>query len=411
MRRTALATGLVLAACGSEEGPSCPEPPAVRCAAATSSPTLAVVSTLVVETPVADTLVVTHRPDGSIIARGRTDTEGCAQVPSEPGALLTVAGVVGGRSEIVTTTAPAADRRVVRLRTYPDVDCVAGRMRIHVQNAATLGPRDRSVTFTASAGCDRYECISAGSETQPFELPIPAHLVGSDGTVHVHVRECVESVDELQNFVVTCRDAVLRAAAHGEVAVSVGDPFFDFQENAKAEVDGQLFPAIVLQSSHATLPGLPADHMIRNTNAGAGEEHRHVRIRWPFGERYQEPFPEDFLPTFEGGAMLTETRALQLPAPPYEADAIFTWIPASGATTWFAILPPGLTPITLPDDPDLPATVQPFAMPAMIYDDIDRADFEALVGAGIFFNNVSESPSLDLRADRMLRSTLSRNPP
>ena len=82
---------ILTAGCGGDDGAAtCPAPPVERCATATSTPELAVVALVRVEQPVAGAVIVSHRTDGTAIGRGRTDAEGCAQVPSEPGALREV---------------------------------------------------------------------------------------------------------------------------------------------------------------------------------------------------------------------------------------------------------------------------------------------------------------------------------
>lgn len=416
-RAALLAAGSALAlACYGDDldpPPFCPAPPSPRCAAATSTSDLAVVSVLRIETPIADALVLTHRADGSVIARGRTDAEGCVQVPSEAGALVTIASFDGTRPEVVTTTAPPADRRVVHLRPSPGTDCVAGRLRVDVQNPRTLGERDREIFYSASVGCDRYECIGGGSPTEPFEVDIPAHLVGSDGLVHVWIRECITSVDWFQNVVTTCRGTLVLVAPHDDLEVNLGgllaDEYFAMP-NGHVEVDGQLFGARLTESEVNTLPRLPFDHVIQHFSA-ATEPHRNIRLRWPAGERPAEPAPDDYLPTFDGGAMLTETRELFLPAPPYAADSIATVL-GIFCGAWIVMLPPGLSPITLPDDPDLPTPLSLGALNATMFDDADHADHESLIGAGLFIGHSSSAQSNwpHIPSARYLRTTNSRLP-
>lgn len=403
MRRTALAVGLWLSACAGDDPSSCPEPPAVRCAAATSSADLAVVSVLRIETPVADALVLTHRVDGTIIARGHTDAEGCAQLASEPGALLTVSSDAGQQRALLTTTAPPADRRTVRLPADEASTCTAGRLRIDVLNPRTAeGPGE--LTYRVSAGCNLHGCVEASAGRPSVFLDVPDHAVGEDGLVHLWIRECY-------GYDSACRDAVASAGLDGSVPVNLGEPLGDFESNGfGVELDGQRFPAWVTDTALATIAGLPFDHVIQNSVVSSTDFHRSMTRRWAADDpRPPPPAPDEFLPELDGGAWLDDNRALRLPAPAFAADSVLAEL-ALGSTTWNVLLPPGLTPITLPADPDLPGL---FAQgwSARILDEDVHPDHESLVAGGIDYHPLAGlTTPLQIPVTSRLRTTVSRLP-
>ncbi len=378
----------------------------MRCAAATSTPELAVVSVLRIEAPIADALVLTHRTDGSVIGRAHTDAEGCAQVPSEPGALLTVqSGRV--RQPLITTTAPAAARRTVRIPAAEGADCMAGRIYLDVQNPPVLGQGDE-VSYAVSAGCDRHECIEVSRVTEPVFIDIPVHLLGDDGAVHLWIRECVTRGTNLDEVVI-CRDAVAFAAPGDNALVTLGEPVEDLGANGgRVEVDGQRFAARVTDTEVATHADLPFDHVAYTATVSPEEYFRAMQLRWAVGARPPLPGPDDYLPALDGGAWLDDNRTLRLPAPSFAADAVRTEL-AAGSTRWHLLLPAGLTPITLPDDPELPTTFAQ-GVAAMIYDELDHPDHEAFVAGGLELHSGGEYIVLDIPVSTRLRSTVSRLP-
>lgn len=429
-RAAVTAAAVCALALGCNEAAVCPAPPLTRCADATSTDRLAVLAALRGEEPSPDELVLTHRLDGTVIARAHTDADGCAQLTSEPGALVTVATLGQYTRRLATTRAPTTDVLVVHLEPpalddeiEAAPDCHAGTLRI--DDSIGVNPE---LSYSVDLGCARHSCVGSVWRPQyfgalavlsplPIELPVPGFAVGRDGLVDVRVTRCGWYFGQL----IDCATAATRTGPDATLDVRSLSNWNDVVRGSRigsdwVESDGMKFPRDRTDDGEfVPLGDLRFDHyaVLRSRTWVQTRQISITLRRAPAALGAPAVTDEDFLPEIDAGPLVEDAagRALRWPIPAFPFDAFTLQLWADPNVAWVLVLPPDIDHLTLPDDPEVAWAIQDGTLTAI--DDDDRPDFGRLLGSDLYLDDefLPWSHGVPTTTTTRLRTTSAKSDP
>lgn len=407
------------------------------------------VQALVMDQPVADAAVLSHRLDGSIIGRSATAADGCATLPAEPGALVTVVFTTA-LAEVGALTTVAPTEAYLRVHG-PHAAAVlneplAGRLTVRGGTVPAFEPEEDSDStgFTYHLGCTQRGCMEGTSASLPSSIAVPARAVAADDALAVRIeayltggRCCNQNgsytinrrrwlggtvafesgagtVDGALAPVCECADEACQSVpgcAAGEWPITVDWDLLAHGLSAQVERAGVAWPTVLTDTPVGPCtpdnggickairlpPWLVADHVTLGVSASAtaddgnfGYRMSTIRTDAQVALAVDDVWPAlPSVPLFED----VPRRALAWPVADLEADAVVILLTDSlvdaetGVTGfWAVVLPPSADRITLPVEPSLLQITPPAFR--MYVDSSDLDGFPALTRAGIHVDGV-----------------------